>query len=145
MPRNLEKGELECLVKRVLDAYVTDVLTPPEDKLMSAHRIARFVEADLAFGVDDVTAPMEPERAPKVVARGLSKWQPEGDHKKISPGAVFELLGRWRDVGFIEAGERPLRFVQYTEEATRVALPEMKAAKKRRRKIEAVSGITLPD
>jgi hypothetical protein len=55
---------------------------------------------------------------------------------KPSPGAVAACLGRWLDVGYIVANEKPFAFKDYTEAAVNEGLAALKAAASERRKAE---------
>lgn len=126
-----DKGALETLVKRILDGYITGVITPAEDEPMTPHRISRLVmaESKLAGGATDVTVKLTEEYGAEIVKQAQDKtWKADGTDgvKLVSAGAVTAMLQRWESFGFAVLGQDPMTFKGYTEEAVTEGLAKLK-------------------
>jgi hypothetical protein len=101
----LERGALETETRQICDAFVTGDLKLEDGKVLTPHRISLEIlkrrAANLAEGE-------EASRAP-------------------SPGAITENLQRWKLIGFADIGEKPTRFLDYTEDGKTKGLAALKA------------------
>lgn len=105
------RGAMEELMRQVCDQIVTGVNSLHDGEFWTVARIANFIhEAYPGSGV------------------------------KPSVGAVAENLRRWQEIGFAVINEKPLAFLDFTEEGKSLGLTVLKerAAEKRRAERAAV-------
>lgn len=96
--------DLETDLKTILDGLVTGSMQLPEGKKATPHVLAKLVQ-------------------------GIRGGDP-GDLP--SSGAVSAALNRWETIGYIELGQDPARFVDYTEAGRTEGLAALKRAHRER-------------
>lgn len=104
------RGAMEELMREVCDQIALGVKTLPDGEFWTVARIANLIHAEFP-----------------------------GSGVKPSVGAVADNLRRWGDIGFAVINEKPLAFVDFTQEGRAHGLSALKARAAEERKAERLA------
>lgn len=105
-PDRRPRGWLETDVKQVCDKFITGEVALEEGQHLTPHRVSRLVK------------------------------ELEGLDEAPSTGAVAAVFDRWKEIGFAVISDKPVAFVDYTEDGKSLGLAAMKAVRSENRKAE---------
>lgn len=103
--------------------------TPPSDGATKTRAKASPLEADLrrvldAYVQGQLTLADNTLPTPHTLASEIAKLR--GDGKQVSSGAVSAALIRWEEIGFAKLGQKPMVFLDYTDDGRNQGLNAMK-------------------